>query len=281
MQEQTQHLLKDKVPMTKTALATDVSFLLAITAFACGQAITAENITYKDLVQRYTDLEHLAILPDASEKGAMWSSWDRASTYDEATNKYMNWFANADGTGFIRKEGSQIVMAEMDGPGCIWRIWSAGPGAGHVKIYLDKGADPVVDMPFENYFTGTNAPFNFRSLSYFTWASGGDLYFPIPYQTSCKITADEKWGEYYQVTYSSFAKDTRVPTFRKHLVPEDVAALQELDDFDANRLGENPAGARKGEETVEAASKVEPGQSATVAEITQVAGILMLPRGDL
>jgi hypothetical protein len=240
---------------------------LLVMTFASSRAVSAENLTYKDLVKRYTDLEHLAVLPDAGEKGAMWSSWDRASTYDEATGKYINWFANADGTGFIRKEGAQIVMAEMEGPGCIWRIWSAGPGGGHVKIYLDGAAEPTVDMPFGDYFSGTNAPFNYKSLSYYTWASGGDLYMPIPYQKSCKIIADEKWGEYYHITYSTFSKDTTVPTFKKELVPEDVAALKELDDFYANKLGENPGGVRKGEKTVEKTAKVKPGQSVKIAEL--------------
>jgi hypothetical protein len=242
-------------------------FMLLVMAFASSRAVSAENLTYKDLVKRYTDLEHLAVLPDAGEKGAMWSSWDRASTYDEASGKYVNWFANADGTGFIRKEDTKIVMAEMDGPGCIWRIWSAGPGGGHVKIYLDGAPEPTVDMPFGDYFSGNNAPFNYKSLSYYTWASGGDLYMPIPYQKSCKIVADEKWGEYYHITYSSFPKDTTVPTFKKDMAPEDVAALKELDDFFANKLGENPGGIRKGEKTVEKTAKVKPGQSVKIAEL--------------
>ena len=40
------------------------------------------------------------------------------------------------------------VMAEMEGPGCIWRIWSALAEQGHVKIYLDgietAGRGPAV-----------------------------------------------------------------------------------------------------------------------------------------
>ena len=34
------------------------------------------------------------------------------------------WEANGDGDNFIRRKAT-VVMAEMEGPGCIWRIWSA------------------------------------------------------------------------------------------------------------------------------------------------------------
>ena len=36
-------------------------------------------------------------------------------------------------------------MAEMKGPGCIWRIWSAAPGGGHVKIL---GANPKAEKAY-------------------------------------------------------------------------------------------------------------------------------------
>ena len=89
---------------------------------------------------------------------AQWSSYDRASRYDEKTGKYIAWDANGDGGGMIRSEGDQVVMAEMKGPGCIWRIWSAAPGEGHVKIYLDDQPKPAVDLPFAHYFDGKHVP---------------------------------------------------------------------------------------------------------------------------
>jgi len=72
----------------------------------------------------HTSTATVAVLPEAGEKCGLWSSYDRASRYDAATGKYVNWDANGDGGGFIRTEGNQVVMAEMNGPGCIWRIWS-------------------------------------------------------------------------------------------------------------------------------------------------------------
>ncbi|MHC4570048.1 MAG: hypothetical protein ACYTE3_30360, partial [Planctomycetota bacterium] len=115
-------------------------------------AAAAETLTYVDLVNRLTDLEHLATLPPPGEKCQQWSSYDRRSKYDELSGKYINWAANGDGTGIIRKDGDDLVFAEMEGPGVIWRIWSALAKAGHVRIYLDGAEEPAVDLPFIGYF---------------------------------------------------------------------------------------------------------------------------------
>ena len=119
----------------------------------------AETLTYADLVHCITNLEHLAVLPQDGEKCEQWSSYDRASKYDAATGKYIHWDANNDGVGFIRTEGDQQVLAEMTGPGVIWRIWSADPKNGHVRIYLDGASEPAVDLPFMGYFDHKNTPF--------------------------------------------------------------------------------------------------------------------------
>ena len=152
----------------------------------------AEKLSYVDLVGRLTDLKYLATLPNPGDQCAQWSSYDRKSRYDSATGKYINWDANGDGNGFIRREGDQEVLAEMEGPGCIWRIWSALPKQGHVRIYLDGAAEPAVDLPFAGYFDGKNAPFTRKALVH-TVARGWNNYTPIPYQKSCKIVADRRW----------------------------------------------------------------------------------------
>jgi len=202
--------------------------LIAAGAAVCGQLIAGETLTYVDLVQRLTDLERLAVLPDAGERCAQWSSYDRASKYDTTTGKYVAWDANGDGDGFIRKEGNQIVMAEMEGPGCIWRIWSAAPKDGHVRIYLDGASEPPVDLPFLGYFDGKNEPFTRPALVH-TVAMGWNNYTPIPYQKSCKIVADPNWGQYFQFVYTTYPKGTQVPTFKRQLTAAENAALDAAD----------------------------------------------------
>ena len=88
---------------------------------------------------------------------------------------------------------------------------------------------------------------------------GERLYFPIPYQTSCKITAAKGWGAYYHFNYVTFAPGTRVPTFTGVLTPEDRAAVAAVNDFMSRRIGEDPAGPRQGEETLRMPIALAPG----------------------
>jgi len=159
----------------------------------------------------------------------------------------------------IRKEGDQIVMAEMKGPGCIWRIWSAAPKEGHVKVYLDGAAEPTIDLPFIGYFDHKTAPFTGKAIVH-TVAKGWNNYTPIPYQKSCKIVADKGWGNYYHFTYSTFPAGTKVPTFSMKLSNEDLAALEEADRILSN-CGKNPAALRNGRVGLEAHAPLEaPGE---------------------
>jgi len=191
-------------------------------------AATNSVLTYPDLVKRLTDLEHLATLPEPGEKTAQFSSYDRASRYDEASGKYVHWDANDDGTGFVRKEGNKFVFAEMNGPGCIWRIWSAAPKTGHVRIYLDGDTNAAVDLPFADYFSGKAVPFT-RSAIVHVVSQGCNNYTPIPFQKSCKIVADADWGAYYHFGYTTYPAGTQVPTFKRELSPAENAALDAAD----------------------------------------------------
>lgn len=189
------------------------------------------ELTYPQLLSRYTDLSKPAVLPEYGEFCRQWSSYDRASQYDGENNLYIAWDANDDGPQYIRKEGDQEVFAEITGPGCIWRIWSALAEAGHVKIYLDGNPEPVTDMPFSHYFDGAHEPFAYPALSYNLEEDGSrgqNLYFPIPFQKSCKIVGDPGWGRYYQFTYSVFPETTQLPTFTKELASEHASDIQNI-----------------------------------------------------
>jgi len=240
------------------------SLLFVVSCWAQGtnnQKPTTQH-TYVDLIHRLTDLERLATLPAPGETCAQWSSYDRDSRYDEASGRYVGWDANGDGDGFVRKEGDQFVFAEMEGPGCIWRIWSARPEQGHVRIYLDGAKEPTIDLPFKSYFDGKNEPFT-RSALVHTVAMGWNNYTPIPYRKSCKITADKGWGAYFQFVYTTYPKGTQVPTFKRQLSAEENKALDEANAV-LSKGGPAPAGssfeATSGQETV----TIEPGDRAVV-----------------
>jgi hypothetical protein len=239
---------------------------LAFCLLAAATANAAEKLTYVDLVKRLTDLERLSLLPEPGEQCAQASSYDRASRYDAVADKYVAWDANGDGGGIIRKEGDKLVIAEMEGPGCIWRIWSAMPEKGHVRIYLDGAAEPVVDLPFVGYFNHENKPFT-RPVLVHTVARGWNSYVPIPYKKSCKVVADQGWGNYYHFTYGTFPKGTEVPTFSRELSAEESEALDAADKALAEG-GVDPAGKRPGEKVAKETVAVAAGATARVAELT-------------
>ncbi|NLH15401.1 MAG: DUF2961 domain-containing protein [Phycisphaerae bacterium] len=244
--------------MKRTGIWIVLAGMLACTA-------RAESLNYADLVGRLTDMERLAVLPEAGEKCSQWSSWDRASQFDAATGNYVKWDANGDNDGIIRKEDGKQVLAEMEGPGVIWRIWSAKDGPGHVRVFLDGNSEPAVDLPFTGYFDCKNEPFVYPALVHKV-AMGLNNYVPIPYQKSCKIVADPDWGAYYHFTYTTYPKGTVLPTFKLPLSEADTEALAKANEILSN-CGRNPAGRRPGEARIIQDVKVAPGETATVVEL--------------
>ena len=241
---------------------------LAVLAGVHGSA-QAETLTYKDLVKHVTDLEHLAVLPPAGEKTSLASSYDRHSKYDAATDKYIAWGANGDGNGggLLPKEGDKTVMADIKGPGCIWRTWSATSGTGHVRIYLDGNEAPAVDLPFTGYFDRLAEPFTRPALVYRTASNGFDNFTPIPFQKSCKILADPGWGSYFHFNYTVYPEGTTLPTFKMDLPAEDLAALDEANKI-LSQCGQDPAGTRDGQMTDTKEVTIPAGQTATVLDLS-------------
>jgi hypothetical protein len=241
-----------------------VIIALVLPALGSSRALAEPSWSYVDLVHRLIDLEQLAVLPPAGEQCQQWSSYDRASRYDQENDQYIAWDANGDGGHFIRQEGDSFVMAEMEGPGVIWRIWSALAKEGHVKIYLDGSEQPAVDLPFREYFTGKTAPFNYPALAYQledVGCRGHNLYVPIPFQKSCKIVAEKDWGAYYHFTYTTYPTGTQLPSFNTDLTEESVAALKKVNQFFESKLGTDPAGARAGQEVISDTITIAPSSS--------------------
>ena len=240
------------------------AFILSAVAISTGaiNATADETLTYKDLTHRLTDMERLSTVPDVGEKAALFSSYDRVVQYDAAHDQYIKWREKGDAAhGVIRQEGNTDVFAEMKGPGCIWHIWSASPNyVGHIKIYIDGSETPTVDIPFEHFFkNGEFAKWpnlGYYSLSTKYWEPGMNFHAPIPYQKSCKITADRPvegkpdsgWGQFYQIDYTTYPDGTKLPSFQWPLTPEENAALDEADTA-LGKCGEDPAGTRPGQQT--------------------------------
>jgi hypothetical protein len=184
------------------------------------------DLSYPDLVERLYDMKHLSVIPDNGERSGNFSSWDRGAQYDEKTGQYVNWHANRDGTGFMDENGT---MMEMEGPGVIWRIWSALPEEGEIEILIDGTNNPI-KLPFIEFFNNKEEPFNYPELVHMK-ARGQNFFIPIPFQESIRIRGEEGWGRYYQITYTKFPEGTTVPSFTGRFSESDRTALKKANDI--------------------------------------------------
>jgi len=290
-------------------------FMTFCCLFGFSRGTSAENVTltYDDLIQRLVDLEALSVLPNPGEKCAQESSTDRRCRFDVERDVYLDWDANLDnGQSITRMENGKVVLAEMAGPGCIWRIWSGEPARKNVQMILDGADVPALDLPFKQYFDGTAEkwpPISNRKIEYPPGAdpkvsanlrteiigpvkgsalyhnasSGWNCYIPIPFQKSCKILADpwippynrDGWGMFFTFTHSRFPEGTVVPTFTGDLAPEDRRALDAVNDFLA-QCGADPAGQRPGQEFIARRIEVKPGETTTLADIQGARAITTL-----
>ena len=199
--------LKSTMKRIITTGAVIACLLIGFTTF--GQVITVEK-----LINEMIDLATMAEFPDPPFTCKQFSSYDRKSKSPDDKD----WFANGDSGQFIRVEENagrkECVMMDAEGPGAIVRIWSANP-TGILRIYLDGNEKPVIESPM-NEILGGKYPGLPRPIAG-EYSKGWNLYFPITYAKSCKVTSD-KGGFYYHVNYRTYPTGTKVETFKAEMI---------------------------------------------------------------
>lgn len=223
--------------------------MLSFLALGGMTAYAAETVTLKSLLSEMTDPAAIARFPASDYECLQATSYNRASTNrnqpDQTTS---GWFADSDGTGFIRtelKDGKrEWVLMEQDGPGCITKMWTpffyydfnnhVGP---NVRIYLDGSSTPVIDESLIKLVRGDGT---FASPLAIKTARAGDSYVPIPFAKSCKVTLTDK-SFYFSINYRAYRAGTRVETFTRE---GHTAAAQEL--AEAARVLTAPVDASRG-----------------------------------
>jgi len=182
--------------------------------FVAGSAASvpaADRVTVESVLAEMDNLAALAELPDPPFTCKQFSSYDRASVSPDDPK---TWFANGDRGKYLRTElhngEKEFVMADMEGPGCIVRIWSANAG-GMLRIYIDGDEKPALEMKMQDAMDGKHEPF----LAPFAGvhSRGWNLYFPFPYARHCKVTTTD--GDiYYHVNYRTYPAGTAVESFK-------------------------------------------------------------------
>lgn len=127
----------------------------------------------------------------------MFSSYDRTGGNDDGfTGTYSK----------LREENGNSVIAEMQGAGCIQRIWFThsvmnqdgllNRASEHIMIYLDGKEKPVLDVPLEKLFSGELEQFPKPLVG--SALGGFYSYIPIPYNNGCKVVIQGTGVKYYQ-----------------------------------------------------------------------------------
>lgn len=189
------------------------------------QPVIGKEISMSSLLDDMTNLAAMAEFPDPPYVTRQFSSYDRAS---KSPADPKTWFANNDCGNYLRVEEragrKEHVMADMQGPGAIVRIWSPNPG-GTLRIYIDGNEKPAIEYPMAELLSGKHPllpPPIAVSLS-----MGWNLYFPLPYAKSCKVTCD-KGGQYYHVNYRTYPKGTEVKSFAMEQLEAAKAEVQKV-----------------------------------------------------
>jgi hypothetical protein len=119
---------------------------------------------------------------------------------------------------YIREEKnengqSELVLMEDLGPGVVVRIWFGnveGNTNTTIRVYFDGDKKASVVTKCGDFGYGTDfikPPFAANR------ARGGNVYLPIPYGKSCKITAENSKDLFYVIQYRSYGPQARIETF--------------------------------------------------------------------
>ncbi|HEY3370373.1 MAG TPA: glycoside hydrolase family 172 protein [Prolixibacteraceae bacterium] len=171
---------------------------------------------YKDEILKLTRID---LLPQFQQEVIIRqiSSYDTTGGNDDGfSGKY----------SFLRKEGSNSIIAELKGPGVIQRIWTPTPSNDTIQFFFDGEKTPRIELKFIDLFSGEKAPFSRPIVG--NEVGGYYCYLPIPYQSSCKIVYKGKRMQFYQIHYRELKGDQTISSFPKKLSKDEDEALSSV-----------------------------------------------------
>jgi hypothetical protein len=163
----------------------------------CSFSTAQDGASIDDLYQ----IERLPQLRSFVKVGSF-SSYDRTGGNDDGfSGKYSS----------IRQEGDALVIAELQGPGVITRIWTPTPNDSPLEFFFDGETTPRLVMPFRDLFKGDHAPF----LAPLSGFGGGGFYsyLPLAFQHSIKIRLHGPKMQFFQINYGLYDPATKITTF--------------------------------------------------------------------
>lgn len=142
---------------------------------------------------------------------------------------------NNDAQGGQQVYDGGVVLADLEGPGVVTRIWTRNP-SGILYIFVDDIEHPILSVPFKDFFEGgleyRSPGFNLMGPPFVGESSGGYYsYIPIPYEKRCRmIVTTEEDSLAYQVTYAELPEATPIQSFQLSLTEDDVDFFKRWED---------------------------------------------------
>ncbi len=171
-----------------------------------------------DRVLGAEELSRLDLLPrlrQAVKVGCI-SSYDRTGGNDDG-------FSGAH--SFIRKEPGGLVIADIEGPGIIYRIHTPSPSEDIIEFFFDGESSPRISKKFSQLFEGDDPPFLAPLVG--SGVGGHYCYVPLAFQHSCKILVKAETFHFYQINYARYPNDFTIPTYED---PPSEAFLRHLNE---------------------------------------------------
>jgi hypothetical protein len=135
---------------------------------------------------------------------------------------------------FIRREGDGLVIAELTGPGVMYRFHTPTPTTDSVDLYFDGESQPRLTLQMRDLFTGSHPPFTPPLAVY--GVGGYVTYVPIAYERSLKMVVRAKRVQFIQINYARYPADAGIRSWRATEPPdENVARAREV----LSRAGQN------------------------------------------
>ncbi len=207
--------------------------LIAASIAACGRARAPERPPSEPpigLIGELRQLHRIDELPRYRPGSvvAQESSYDRTGGNDDG-------FAGTYSS--LRREGDALVLADLEGPGVVHRIWTPTPTERMVAFYFDGEGTPRVRVPFIDLFSGAVEPFVRPIVG--NEVGGYYCYLPIPYARSLKIVYEGDDIRFHQIQYRRYPHGTGIESFRTPLAADAARELERA--IDAwNRPGRRP-----------------------------------------
>ena len=182
-------------------------------------------------------------------------------TTEEEQTTYDRLGANNDGFrgtySFVRRNpDSSLVMLDIDGPGVINRIATPTPTNDTLDFYIDNMSSPALSICYLDLFSGARYPFISPLCG--NAVGGYYCYFPILFQTHCRIVCRGKRLQFHQIGYRLYPKGTTVTPFTDRLAKKEKKDLSRI-----AAVWQNPGEMVKGKK-MEQSVTVSPGQTQVI-----------------